>query len=97
MASALDLPAASGVIAGTDKYPAGTIVNIRGFSLRAGSSAVSVNIREVSSTGQIVLYLGPVTSASFGDVFPVAICAKAPLYCEFVSGAAAGLGNVFVA
>lgn len=94
MASALDLPAASGPIVGSGS--AGSVVNLVGFTLRAGGTAVSVNIREVGASGQIVLYLGPVTSASFGDVFPRAISCKAPLYCEFVTGAAAGLGNVFV-
>lgn len=96
MASALDLPAASGNIVGTDSFPAGSDVNLVGFSLRAAAAAVSINIRERSATGQIVLYLGLPASGCTGDMFPRVITCRAPLYCEFVTGAAAGLGAVYI-
>lgn len=95
MASALDLPAASGVIVGSGA--AGQYVNLVGFNLRGAAAAVVANIREGgTSSGQIVLYLGVGIAGVSHEVFPRVIGCKAPLYCEYTSGAAAGLGNVLI-
>lgn len=94
MASPLDLPASSGAITGSGA--AGSVVNLVGFSVRAGASDVSINIREVGASGHIIIPLYVAANTCVGDVFPRTVSCKGPLYCEFVTGAAAGLGNVLV-